>query len=272
MEVLVYFHGPEDDFGSFCAMFITPFPTGLLFGWLVRLPWWGLVAVMAPFVNSAIIALVFHDLTLPELMDFGVLSGSLIFAAIGAAGHVMVMAMAMQGDRMLRLFVIGALMIAFVGVAWSNDEISNAAQEQRLVRSGLPLIGIGSQQYRPLFLHEQLREFEEESPSIEILYERLRGQAMIELYVMLATVASPQAACARPVPDVTYRADISGSCRQVSADVWVRTESTFTRVFTKYGNALVQVASDSVSEVGLLAVVPTLRPTTARELARIGED
>lgn len=271
MEVLVHFHGPEDDFTGANVMLLAPFPAGLLLGWLVRLPRWWLVAVVAPFVNIAILALALRGLTAPELMDLGVPSGSLIFAAVGAGGHVAATAMVMQGDRLLRLSVIGALIVAFAGVAWSSDDISEAARERRLVRSGLPLIGLGSQQYRPVHLTEWFGELEEGPPSIELSYVRPHDQARLELYAMSVTVASPKAACAKPVPDVTYRADITGTCRQVSADVWVRTESSFTKVFAKHGSALVQVASDKVSEADLLAVLPTLRPTAAKELATIGE-
>ncbi len=270
MEVLVHLYGPEDDTGA-PLLLLAPFPAGLLLGWLVRLPRWWLVAVVAPFVNIAILVLALRGLTIPDLMDLGVPSGSLIFAAVGAGGHVAATAMVMQGDRLLRLSVLGALIVAFAGVAGSSDEISEAARERRLVRSGLPLIGLGSQQYRPVHLTEWFGEVEEGPPSIGIYYARLRDQVEIELYVMLATIASPKAACAEPVPYVTQLADVTGSCRQVSTDVWVRTEGTLTRVFAKRGSALVQVASDKVSEVDLLAVLPTLRPATAKELAGIGE-
>ncbi|MGR6924194.1 hypothetical protein ACU635_58860, partial [[Actinomadura] parvosata] len=77
--------------------------------------------------------------------------------------------------------------------------------------------------------------------------------------------------CSEPLPDVANRPDVSGSCRQVSTDVWVRTESAGTRVFAKHENALVQAASDRVSEADLLLILPTLRRTTAEELAAIGE-
>ncbi|SPL94832.1 unnamed protein product [[Actinomadura] parvosata subsp. kistnae] len=42
-------------------------------------------------------------------------------------------------------------------------------------------------------------------------------------------------------------------------------------MFAKHENALVQVASDRVSEADLLLILPTLRRTTAEELAAIGE-
>ncbi|WP_327088371.1 hypothetical protein OIE66_39635 [Nonomuraea sp. NBC_01738] len=271
MEVFIHLYGPEDDFTGSNVMLLAPFPAGLLLGWLIRLPRWWLVAALAPFVNIAIIVLALQGLTFPDVMDLGVLRGSLLFATIGAGGHVAATAMLVQADRILRFSVIGALIIGFVGMRWNSDAISAAARERRLAQSGLPLIDLGSQQYRSIYLTEWFGELEEGPPSIELGYARLRDQAEIELYVMPRTVASPQAACTEPVPDVTHRPDITGDCRQVSTDVWVRTESSSTRVFAKHGNALVQVASESVSEADLLSILPTLRPTTAKELAAIGE-
>ncbi|MEV0597612.1 hypothetical protein [Nonomuraea cavernae] len=271
MEVFLQVHGPEDDFTGANVMLIVPFPAGLLLSWLIRLPRWWLVAAVAPFVNIAIIVLALRGLTFAELLDLGLLPGSLIFATIGAGGHVAATAMVVQVDRTLRFSVIGALIIGFGGMSLSKDAILEAARERRLAQSGLPLIDLGSQQYRPTQLAEWFGEWEEGSPSIGLYYVRLRDQAEVELYVMPATVASPRAACAEPVPDVTHGPDTAGSCRQVSTDVWVRRENTFTRVFAKHSSALVQVASESVSEADLLAVLPALRPTTAKELAAIGE-
>ncbi|WP_125647818.1 hypothetical protein [Nonomuraea sp. WAC 01424] len=270
MEVFLYLNRSEDDFTGTNVMLLAPFGAGLLLGWLIRLPRWWLVAALAPFVNIAIIVLALRDLTLPDIMDLGVLRGSLLFATIGVGGHVAATAIMVQMDRTLRFSVIGALIIGFVGMFWNRDAISEAAGERRLTQSGLPLIDLGSQQYRSIYLTEWFGEWEMGLPSIELGYARLRDQAEIELYVMPRTVASPQAACTEPVPDVTHRPDITGVCRQVSTDVWVRTESSSTRVFARHGGALVQVASDTVSEADLPSILPMLRPATARELAAIG--
>jgi hypothetical protein len=242
-----------------------------MLGRLIRLPRWGLVAVLAPFVNVAIIVLALRGLTIPELLDLGVLRVSLLFATIGAGGHVAAAAMLVQADRTLRFSVVGALIIGFAGMSWNKDAISVAAREQRLAQSGLPLIDLGSQQYRFMYLTERFGEWEEGPPSFEVGYVRLRDQAEIELYVMTGTAASPQAACSEPVPDASYTPDVPGDCRHVSTDVWVRTETSVTRVFAKHGDALVQVASDRVSEADLLSILPTIRPTTAKELAAMGE-
>ncbi|AQZ66999.1 hypothetical protein BKM31_41065 [[Actinomadura] parvosata subsp. kistnae] len=271
MEVFIHLYGPEDDFSGAGAMFLAPFPAGMILGWVVGLPRWWLIAVAAPFVNMAIIVLGLRGLTVPELMELGSLPGSLMFAAIGAGGHIAATAMLGQVDRTLRLSVIGALVVGFAGMSWNTDAIREAARAQRLAHSGIPLIGLGSQQYRPVHLAEWFGEWEAGPPSIELSYARLRDRAEIQLYVMPGTVGVPQTACSEPLPDVANRRDVSGSCRQVSTDVWVRTESAGTRVFAKHENALVQVASDRVSEADLLLILPTLRRTTAEELAAIGE-
>ncbi|MEV4249134.1 hypothetical protein AB0J63_37675 [Streptosporangium canum] len=271
VEVPIYLYGPEDDFTGANTMLLTPFPVGLVLGWLIRLPRWWQVAILAPFVNIAIITLALHNLTFPEIMDLGVLPGSLVFAAIGAGGHVAATAMLVPGDRTLRASVVGAVVIGFAGMSLGQDAIAEAARARRLAHSGIPLIELGVQEYRPTHLAEWFGELEDGPPSVGLHYERLRDRSTIELYAMPETAASPQAACTQPVPDVTSRPDITGTCRQVSAGVWVRTETAYTRVFAKHGNALVQVTSDTVSEADLLAVLPTLRSSTAEELAAVGE-
>ncbi|MET9063875.1 hypothetical protein [Streptosporangium sandarakinum] len=271
MEVLLYFYGPEDDFTGANTMLLTPFPAGLILGWSIRLPRWWQVAVVAPFVNIAIIALALHDLTFPDIMDLGVLPGSLIFVAIGVGGHVAAAAILVPGNWTLHASVVGAVVIGFAGMSLRPDVIAEAARARRLAHSGIPLIELGVQEYRLTHLTEWFGELEEGPPSVALSYERLRDRSEIDLYVMPKTAASPQAACTQPVPDVTYRPDVTGTCRQASADVWVRTETAYTRVFAKYGNALVQVTSDTVEEAGLLAALPTLRSSTAEKLAAVGE-
>jgi len=271
VEVPIYLYGPEDDFTGANTMLLAPFPVGLVLGWLIRLSRWWQVAILAPFVNIAIITLALHNLTFPEIMDLGVLPGSLVFAAIGAGGHVAAAAMLVSGDRTLRASIVGAVVIGFAGMSLAQDAIAGAARAQRLAHSGIPLIKLGVQEHRPTHLAEWFGELEDGPPSVGLHYERLRDRSTIELYAMSETAASPQAACTRPVPNVTFRPDITGTCRQMSAGVWVRTETAYTRVFAKHGNTLVQVTSDTVSEADLLAVLPTLRSSTAEELAAVGE-
>ncbi len=271
MEVLIYLYGPEDDFTGSNTMLLAPFPAGLALGWLIRLPRWWQVAVLAPFVNIAIIALALRNLAFSDLMDLGMLPGSLMFAAVGAGGHVAAAAMLVPANWKLRSSVIGAVVVGFTGVSLGQDAVAEAARTQRLTHSGIPLMELGAQEYRPMYLTEWFGELEDGPPSVELSYKRLRDRSEIELYLMSGTAASPEAACTEPVPDVTYRADIPGACRQVSADVWVRTETAYTRVFAKHGNALVQVASETVPEADLLTVLPTLRSSTAEDLAAVGE-
>ncbi|GAA3091448.1 hypothetical protein [Streptosporangium carneum] len=228
LEVLIYLYGPEDDFTGANTMLLAPFPVGLTLGWLIRLPRWRQVAILAPFVNIAIITLALHNLTFTDIMDLGMLPGSLIFAAIGASGHATAAAMLVPGSRTLRSSVIGAVVIGFAGVSLGQDAIAEVARTRRLAHSGIPLMELGAQEYRPTHLTEWFGEFEDGPPSVELSYERLRDRSEIELYLMPGTAASPQAACTEPVPDVTYRADIPGACRQASTDVWAHTETTYT--------------------------------------------
>ncbi|GAA3143583.1 hypothetical protein GCM10010466_38180 [Planomonospora alba] len=271
VEVLIQLYGPEDDFTGANTMLLAPFPVGLALGWLIRLPRWWQVAILAPFVNIAIIAFALSSLTFPDIMDLGMLPGSLIFAAIGASGHVAAAAMLVPGNGRLRSSAIGAVVIGFTGMFLGQGAIAEAARTQRLAHSGIPLMELDTQEYRPTHLTEWFGALDDGPPSVALSYERLRDRSEIDLYLMPETTASPRAACTQPVPGVTFRTDVPGTCRQVSADVWVRTETAYTRVFTKHGNALIQVASETVSEADLLAVLPTLRASTAEGLATIGE-
>ncbi|MEV0821787.1 hypothetical protein [Nonomuraea rubra] len=267
MELFLYLHEPNDES---VAPLLAPFPAGLLLGRLLRLPRWWLGAALAPFLNIAIIALALRGLTFPDLLDVGVLPTALVFAVIGAGGHMTATALTSRADRMIRYSVIGALVVGFTGMSLSTGAIAEKAREGRLAQSGLPLVVVGSPRYSPVHLAEWYSEWIAGMPSFEIAYDGPDG-AKVELYVMAGTAASPRAACTEPVPGVSHRADEIGRCREVAPEVWVRAEAGWTRVFARHGEALVQVASGTVGEAGLLAVLPTLRPATAQELAAIGE-
>jgi hypothetical protein len=269
VEVCIHFYKVEDDFRAANTLIFTPFLVGLLLGWLVRLPRWWQVAILAPFLNGAIIIIALQDIGLREVTELGVLLGCFVFAAIGIGGHVAAAAMLVPGNRIFRASVVGSVIIAFTGVFLSQNAIAETARTRRLAHSGVPLLALGVQEYRPTRLTESFDESSEEPPSVELHYERLRDRSEIDLYVTPESAGLPKDACLQPVPLVSYGPDTSGTCRQVSATVWARTEPAQTRVFAKHGDALVQITSETVSEADLLAVLLTLRPSTAEELAAV---
>ncbi|GII89000.1 hypothetical protein Ssi03_69900 [Sphaerisporangium siamense] len=270
-ELLVYLNGPEDDWTKTVTLFFAPFPMGLALGWLVRLPRWWAVAILAPFVNTAFLVLVFDGQTLFYIEDLGMKPMILTFVGIGVCGHAAAAAVVVEGDRTLRVSVVGAVLVGSVATSWSRDAIAEAARARRLTYAGVPLIAPALRDYRLTDLDEWFDGVLVGPPSFGLAYEHVRDRSEIDVYVMSATAASPQASCAEPVPDVTNRPDVTGTCRQVSPDVWVRREAVSIRVFARHGDALLQIASDNTPEADLLAVLPTIRPTTAEELAAVGE-
>ncbi|GII65080.1 hypothetical protein Skr01_51650 [Sphaerisporangium krabiense] len=271
VQLFIRLNGPEDDWTATVTLFFAAFPVGLALGWLVRLPRWWVVGILAPFVNTAILVVAFAGQTLFYVEDLGMRAMSFAFVGIGVGGHVTAAAVVVAGNRTLRALAVGAVFAGCVATSWSQDAIAEAARVRRLTYAGLPLIAPAMPDYRPTHLNEWFDEFLLGPPSFELEYEHVRDRSAFEVFVMSTRATSPQASCAEPVPDVTNRLGVTGTCRQVSPDVWVRREPYYIRVFARYGDALVQIASDNTPEADLLAVLPTFRPATAEELAAIGE-
>jgi hypothetical protein len=264
-ETLLELHGPHEDLTAMSATFLTPVVLGLLLNWAMRLPRWGAVAVVAPFVDGLLRLAGFG---LVDVMDLGVWQGAAIFMMIGASGNVAAVSMVGPGDRPLRAAAGGAVAVAFLGVASHHALIEETAQQRRLEASGIPLV-VAAVQDHELTSVADWSDGLSVTPAIALVYDRpaarFSGWSQVEIYVMPATAATPEAACRAPRP--LFTGSFDGECRMVAPGVWARREARAIRVFAVRENGLVQVASETVPERGLVAVLGTFRHVTAAELA-----
>lgn len=90
----------------------------------------------------------------------------------------------------------------------------------------------------------------------------------IQVFVRQVSAATPEAACSKPYAALRREAD-GGRCRSVADDQWVRQDLGETAVFARHGNALIQLASETVSETMLFSALRDLRPVSAVDLAGI---
>ncbi|TMR25310.1 hypothetical protein ETD86_01570 [Nonomuraea turkmeniaca] len=265
-EALLQLHGP-DDFTGVVFMLLTPVVLGLLLNWAIALPRWGAVAVVAPFVNIALILVGFGRMTFVEVMDLGVGEGNAIFMMIGASGNVVAAALVGPGSQVLRSVAAGAVAVGFLGVTSHQGTIAGTAQVRRLESSDVPLIALRAKDYELTTIAEQPAGWA--PPTMELLYERLSDGAELEVYVMPPGAATPEAACREPVPHFSHVFGEAGTCRKVWSDVWVRTEDTYARVFALREGGLVQLASQTVPENDLITLVGAFRQVMAEELAAV---
>ncbi|WP_431897322.1 hypothetical protein [Nonomuraea sp. bgisy101] len=117
LESILWSHGPEDDGTGAMLMLFVPFPLGLLLCRLAVLPLWGVVAGVAPFIIMLLFGACLERLTMPEIMDFGIVQGTLIFMGIGASGYVAATALVMPGRKVLSLSTTGAVLVLYCAVA-----------------------------------------------------------------------------------------------------------------------------------------------------------
>ncbi|GLW99507.1 hypothetical protein Misp02_35940 [Microtetraspora sp. NBRC 16547] len=267
----------ESALWALLAMAVVPFPLGLLLGRAARLRLWGFVGIFAPFAMFAFVSVAMIPV-FPADDRWWV--GAIFVSA--TAGFLVTAWLFTEGSWVPRVFAAGAMLLSYVAVPLAGDAIRESERIRQLKNSGVPLIAAVIPGY-------QLTRVMDIGQSVELTYEHGEfsdsGYSEISIDVRPATSATPEAACARPLP---HRADESSiPCRRISADVWVRTEATHVQawdkarlafawteatrrsVFARRGDALVMIESYEACEAELLAVLSTFRPTTAEELVAV---
>ncbi|MFE3452237.1 hypothetical protein ACFXJ8_25280 [Nonomuraea sp. NPDC059194] len=260
--ILVFWpHDPDDDFTGVGAMMLAPFPLAFLLGWAARLPRWPIVGVSAPFVMFAL------DMVMASGMRW--LPDSLVSLAVPAViGFPLTAWLCAPGNRIVRVAAAGTVALAFCTAPLVAEAIRTAELARAVESSGIPLVAPAIPNFRLASMDEiWLPEM------IGLTYYPTAAQwsgRSVQVYIRPATAASPEAACADPMPDWNWKAVTP--CRQIAPGVWAtRLENGYTPVYARHGDALVQVGGyDEISESFLLAVLPTFRPITAGEIAAAG--
>ncbi|HUR07121.1 MAG TPA: hypothetical protein VM347_31565 [Nonomuraea sp.] len=257
-------HWAEDeDFSGFVVTALSPFPLGLLLGWVTKLPRWPLVGVLAPF---AMYALAMAEIPFRSWMPDGKLFSLLTFAVPAMIGFLLTAWLCALRSWTVGASIVGTIVLACSATSPVAREIRESERTRDLKNSGLPLIA-------PVIPGYRLASLDEWSlpQMVSLTYHPAASDKVgpaIEANVRRATDATPKAACANPIANGGWK---STPCREISPGVWrKRLENDFTLLFARHGDALVQVASYDTPEATLLAILPTFRPITAEELAALG--
>ncbi|MFE3448706.1 hypothetical protein ACFXJ8_07180 [Nonomuraea sp. NPDC059194] len=258
---LLFTDGPEDSFFGTIAILLVPFSLGVLLCWLAMLPFWGVVAGATPLALIAVGTLCLPGLTYAEVMSYGTVPVTLVFAAIGVSGYVAMTALIMPGHWAIRSMTVGAVVVAYLAVGALQGEIGQAARAQVIERSGVPLVA------PTLKDHELGWVDDEELPAaLGLVYFRTRDGSSVDVSIRPGNAATPETACVKPPSTWMPVMEPNARCRRVATDVWVRTDETYTTVVARHGAALVQVTSEEMTEAELLAVLPTFHVVEAERL------
>ncbi|MEV0344896.1 hypothetical protein AB0H88_03970 [Nonomuraea sp. NPDC050680] len=236
---------------------------GFFLSWWGRLPrWWG-VGLVGPAV---IVAFLLADLPLvsaTETMDSGDWQMGLSLMALGATAYLAAAGLFMSVHRALRVLMVAGVAVAYLAVWSAQDVLADATRAHRLARSGVPLVAPTLPSYR-------LWSVTGVDGRLELRYEREDGVWQVDVAVEPVGAVSPKGACKHAVPydGLPEHAE----CRQVSPGAWLLPGDSQKILWAWYGDALVRVESLTMGEKELIAVLRSLHPVEARELARLHED
>ncbi|GAA2788840.1 hypothetical protein [Nonomuraea dietziae] len=257
--ILVFWpHDVDNEFTGVAVMMFAPFPLAFLLSWAARMPRWPIVGLSTPFVM----------LVFAMVMGAGMqwLPDSPVSLAIPAViGFPFTAWLCAPGNRMARIAAAGTVLLALCAAPLVSKAIQAAEVIGDMKSSGIPLVAPAIPNYRldsvdPTWLPEM----------IGFTYHPTDDHGSgrwVEVYVRPGGAASPEAACADPMPDWSWKTVTP--CRQIAPGVWTtRLENGYTPVYARHGEALVQVGGyDAITEDFLLSVLPTFRPITAVEIA-----
>jgi hypothetical protein len=236
---------------------------GFFLSWWGRLPrWWG-VGLVGPAV---IVAFLLADLPLvsaTETMDSGDWQMGLSLMALGATAYLAAAGLFMSVHRALRVLMVAGVAVAYLGVWSAQDVLADATRAHRLARSGVPLVAPTLPSYR-------LWSLTGVDGRLELRYEHQDGVLQVHLDVEAGSTESLKSAC--EYAELDYDLPARSNCRQVSPGVWLLPGDSRKIIWAWYGDDLVRVESLTMGEKELIAVLRSLHPVEARELARLHED
>ncbi|MFI6743268.1 hypothetical protein ACIBI9_61210 [Nonomuraea sp. NPDC050451] len=257
----------DDDLGAILSnalIFLVPFPLGAAGAALLRIPRWyvvGIAGAIATAVLGAALAKLVPDNYLfgyDEMWTIGV------YVVAGVLGFVA--AVWWARDWWAGITVTGLLVSTHVISLQVRDPWHEWQEAFAFQRAGIPLVASHLPGHR--MRRAELWTGEEEGTAILLEYAR-PDHTEIRVLLRPASAATPGAACRSPFPAITWGTD-GVSCSSSRDDRWVREDSGGDiAVFARRGNALVQADGTGATSQELFALVDTLRPVTAAQLARV---
>lgn len=250
-EAMLYVFGDADEIPVVLAMALLPFPLGMFLSWFGRLPLSWAVSTLASFLLYVLmLAFAVFGLTLSTAMDFGAVTGTAAFMALGVIGYVAA-AIVMPGPAKARSLAAGFVAVTCLGLGLPHDLIAAGAQAERLHRAGLPLVGPGLDGFR--LTHADDYTGHPDEPELHLTYE---GEGtMIEVRVLRPDLTGPYLAC---------EYDSGADCRQVRDGVWM---DRCRVMHASRGGTTVRLEGETASHGTLLALLDTFRPIPLTELA-----
>jgi hypothetical protein len=183
--------------------------------------------------------------------------------ALGATAYLAAGGLFMPAHRGLRVLTVAGVAVAYLAVWSAQDVLADAARAHRLARAGVPLVAPTLPDYRLWYLKGV-------DGRLALGYEHEDGVLQVHLDVEAASTGSPEDVCeyAEPYDGLSTHS----KCRQVSPGVWFLPGDSRKIIWAWYGDDLVRVESLTLGKKGLLAVLRSLHPVEAGELARLHED
>lgn len=136
----------EDSPGSGAVMILAPFPLGLFFCWLAKLPRWPLVSYIAPF---AVFAAYFIGITFIERLPTEFLTEPLGTAGIFAAGYLLTTWSCTRKNVLSRWALAATLFIACIAAPMIARSWERSEAADRFATFGVPLIAPVNPQLPP---------------------------------------------------------------------------------------------------------------------------
>ncbi|MEU7827556.1 hypothetical protein [Nonomuraea sp. NPDC049129] len=254
-----------DDLGPLDLMMTVVLSSGLGFflSWWGGLPrWWG-VGLVGPAAIVAFLLLALPLVHATETMDSGDWQMGLSLVALGATAYLAAGGLVMPVHRGLRVLTVAGVAVAYLAVWSAQDVLADSARAHRLTRAGVPLVA-------PTLPDYQLWSLEGLEGRLELRYARDGLVSRVDVAVESGSTDSPKGACDSAA--LNYYLPEADKCRQVSPGVWLVPSVTHKIIFAWYGDDLVRIEGLTMSEKELLAVLRSLHPVEAGELARLDED
>ncbi|MEV4174389.1 hypothetical protein [Nonomuraea sp. NPDC049709] len=254
---------------AFLAMVFVPFPVSMALCWWGKLPHWWLVSVLGPMIVIFYFLLTLAvgvDASLAGDLGIGEWGGRLILMGVGAGAFTFAGALVMPMHLALRLTTLGVV-VALCTASWVGaDVIRMAGVTWQMASKGVPVVAPDLPEHRLVFADL------EEGAVADVLglsYERRFDQGDLSVFVASVHEKTAREACESQsrLDGTRVGEGLPATCREVWGGSWVRTEVGSTSVLAVRGDALVEVHSAWATEAQLLAVLPTIRPVDAWDLA-----
>ncbi|GAA3474857.1 hypothetical protein GCM10018965_094100 [Nonomuraea roseola] len=251
-------------------MFVVPFPIGAAGAALLRMQRWGVVAIAGPIATSVLGTALMQVIPDFRLFGFDEMWTTGVWVAAGVLGYVA--AAWWARDRWVAITVTGLLLSAHVISEQVLDQLNEweevLAFQQEVVafqRSGIPLLAPEIPGYT--MRRAELWNSEEAGPAILLEYTR-PGRMDVQVLLRRSSASTPRAACGSPYPPRTWGTN-GVSCTPAGGDRWIRKDSyKEAAVFAWEGTALIQAVGMTTPRE-LFALLDSLRPITATQLARV---